>query len=126
MRSFSGLPHYRTDEDVLTFSADDVALVNGIGMLPGQHARSDIFSRFDKLGYEFETVVSANAYVSSHAKLGRGVQVMAGAVVQAGADIGDNSIINSGAVVEHDCVIGAHNHIAPGCHITIRFPQPVE
>lgn len=65
------------------------------------------------LGYELVNAVHPRATVSSSARLGAGVAVMAGAVVNAEASIGDLAIINTGATVDHDCVIGLAAHVAP-------------
>jgi UDP-perosamine 4-acetyltransferase len=54
------------------------------------------------------------ATISPHARLGRGVAVMAGAVINARAVIGDGVIVNTGATVDHDCVVERFAHIAPG------------
>lgn len=113
-----GIRHYQQDDDVLTFSPDDIQLVNGVGSLPGSTLRAQIFLQFTALGYQFKTVIAESAIVSAYAELGQGVQVMAGAIIQAGAVIGANTIINTGAIIEHDCVIGEHNHIAPGVIIS--------
>lgn len=103
------------DENVLfNQNSADFLLINGIGSLPGNALRKNIFCKFIDRGYSFKQVISKHAVVSSYAEIGHGVQIMAGAIVQAGSIIGDNSIINTGAIIEHDCVIGKHNHIAPG------------
>lgn len=111
---FEGLKWFSADEDVLSFNAGSIMLVNAIGSLPGQDVRFNVFSRFKELGYKFATIISPNAIVSSYAVLGEGVQVMPGAIVNANAHIGENSIINTGVIVEHDCHVGSHNHLAPG------------
>ncbi len=113
-RIFNDIPHFTTDEEVLAFDKNTVQLVNGIGSLPGNNLRAEIYKKFISLGYEFESVVSRNAVVSEFAELGSGVQVMSGAVIQAGVSIGSNSIVNTGAIIDHDCNLGANNHIAPG------------
>lgn len=113
-RVFSDITHYPDDEKILSFAPDTLSLVNGIGSLPGNQLRAELFNRFKAFGYQFETVVSPHAVVSPYAELGEGVQVMPGAIINAGAKIGDNSIINTAAVIEHDCSIGVNNHIAPG------------
>ncbi|PTT48721.1 acetyltransferase [Aeromonas sp. HMWF016] len=102
------------DEEILTLHPDEVALVNGIGSLPGNPLRATLFARYRALGYRFASVVSAQAMVSDYAVLEEGVQVMAGAIIQAGTHIGPNSIVNTGAIVDHDCWVGGNNHIAPG------------
>jgi len=115
--AFAGLPHLRNDEDVLQFSYEEVRLVVGLGILPGSDLKEKVTTFFAERGYEFETVVSDQAYVSPFAKLSSGVQVFANAVINAGVAVGSHSIINSGAVVEHDSDIGEYNHIAPGAII---------
>ena len=111
---FKGLKHYVSDDAVLEYSTDQVVLVNGVGSMPGNAIRQSIYDKFYHHGYEFLTVVSDLALVSSYCTLGVGVQVMPGAIINADTNIGDNSIINSGAIVEHDCKLGHNNHIAPG------------
>ena len=113
-RLFKDSKHYVSDAAVLKYSTDEVILVNGIGSLPGNELRRKIFDKFCHSGYEFLTVVSDLAVVSSFCKLGMGVQIMPGAIINADSNIGDNSIVNSGAIVEHDCNLGHNNHIAPG------------
>jgi len=102
------------DSDLLSLKPEDILLINGIGSIPGNSLRFDLYKKFKELGYSFESVIAPNAIVSPFAILGSGVQIMQGAIIQAGAIIGDNTIINSGAIVEHDCIIGCNNHLAPG------------
>ena len=86
----------------------------GIGAVGDNAPRRRAFDRLLDAGFELAAIVHAAAYVSSSARLGRGVVVLAGAVVNADASIDDNVIVNTGAIVEHDCRIGADAHIAPG------------
>lgn len=102
------------DVDVLEFGKNEVELVNGLGYLPRNPRRKELFLEFKEKGYQFASVIADSATVSQLANLGEGVQILQGSIVQAGSIIGDNSIINSRSVVEHECAIGSHNHIAPG------------
>lgn len=111
---FNGIEHFKNDDDVLKFDNRTVKLVNGIGSLPGNNLRAELYSKFKALGYEFETVVASNAIVSDYAKLEEGVQIFTSSIIQTNANIGANTIINTGSIIEHDCIIGEHNHIAPG------------
>ncbi len=111
---FRGLSYYESDDDVLRFSPDEILLVNGIGSLPKSTLRTQIYEKFNQLGYEFETIVASSSVVSKYAFLAKGSQVLSGAVIQTSASIGENTIINTGAIIEHDCCIGRNNHIAPG------------
>lgn len=112
--AFLPYKRYEADEDVYSFNPDKVHLVNGIGSLPNQLVRQNLFKKFKGQGYQFLTVIAPNADVSPMAKVGEGVQLMSGVVVQAGSYIADNTIVNTGATVDHDCQISTHCHIAPG------------
>lgn len=68
-----------------------------------------------ELGFELVNAIHPHAVLSSSARVGRGVAIMAGAVVNADSVISDLAIINTGAVVDHDCVIGHAVHVAPRC-----------
>lgn len=107
------IPLWHDEAQILTHHPDEVELINGIGSLPGNPLRAELFARYRALGYRFARVVSAKAMVSDYAVLEEGVQVMVGAIIQAGTRIGANSIINTGAIVEHDCMVGNNSHIAP-------------
>jgi sugar O-acyltransferase (sialic acid O-acetyltransferase NeuD family) len=115
-----GLSHWRGhpvlggDEALERFDPAEVLLAHGIGTLPGQQARRQLFERLTGLGYRFATLVHPRAVVADGVELGQGTQVMAGAIIQADASIGANTIINTSASVDHDCRIGAHVHVAPG------------
>lgn len=115
-----GLSHWRGhpvlggDEALHSVNPADILLAHGIGSLPGQQARRQLFERLTGMGYTFATLVHPQAVIAEGVELGRGAQVMAGAIIQADARIGDNTIVNTGARIDHDCRIGAHVHIAPG------------
>ena len=115
---FSDLHWYENDDDVLQFDKSTIRLVNGIGSLPGDTRRADLFRRHKKLGYSFATLVSTKSNVSTYAFLEEGVQVMCGGIIQTGTSIGYNSIVNTGGIIDHDCSIGNNNHIAPGVTIS--------
>lgn len=107
------LPLWQDETLCMTIPPEKCLLVNGIGSLPGCGLRTRLFSRYREKGYRFASVISQDAVISRHARLGQGVQIMPGVIVQSGVQIGDNSIINTGAIVEHDCVMGSHTHLAP-------------
>lgn len=107
------------DGAVLTYSAEQVELVNGIGSIPGDTGlREYLFQKFSDHGFKFKIVIDPTSIVLSEIPLAEGCQVMAGAIIQAGVQISENSIVNSGAIVEHDCCIGRHAHIAPGATLS--------
>lgn len=107
-----GYPVVGDDGDLPALvSASPYAIV-GIGHILDCEPRVNAYERLCALGYQLATVVSPQAYVSRHARIGPGTIVMHGAVVNAGAHIGANCIINTHAVVEHDVRIGNHCHIS--------------
>lgn len=85
----------------------------GIGMVGDTDARRRAFERLLAEGFELPPIVHATAYVSPHAELARGAQVLAMAVVNAGSSIAENAIVNTAAIVEHDCSVGADAHVSP-------------
>ncbi len=91
-----------------------VALVIGVGQMPGDKNRENVFKRWYTRGFSFVSVIHPTSWVSDSIDIGEGVQVMAGAVIQPGCSIADNTIVNTMASVDHDCKIGANVHIAPG------------
>lgn len=115
---FNGILVLKEDKDILTYATETISLVNGIGSIPGNLRRNDIYQEFISKGFCFYSVLSPQAIISPFAILGKGVQVMPGAIVQHGVVVGDNCIINTGAIVEHDCIIGANTHIAPGATLS--------
>jgi sugar O-acyltransferase (sialic acid O-acetyltransferase NeuD family) len=110
---FQGIEQFFSDEEVLKFSPDNVMLINGIGFVPNNALRAELYAFFKAKGYQFKSIISPHAIISPNAKLNDGVQILHRAVVQAGAVIKENTLINTAAVIEHDCVIGTDNHIAP-------------
>lgn len=114
-----GIKRLMTDASLLdTYSPEEFDLVNGLGALPGNTLRTNLFDYFSNYGYKFQSVIAPSAIIAGGVRLEDGVQVMHGAIIQTNASIAKNCIVNSGSIVEHDCVIGAHNHIAPGATLS--------
>lgn len=111
---FKGIDVISDNEFTKTNHPNDVILINGIGMFPYSLRREHIYTEYTTLGYQFKSIISKHAIISSSITLGEGVQILPGTIIQIGVHIGDNSILNTRSVVEHDCTIGKHNHIAPG------------
>lgn len=108
------IPGLGDDDIAHRYPPISTRLFNGIGSLPGNGLRSQLFERFRAEGYRFQALVHPSAIVAEDTSIGEGAQIMAGAILQPGCRIGANSIINTGAIIDHDCVIGQHCHIAPG------------
>lgn len=114
-----GIKRLTTDASLLdSYLPEEVDLVNGLGALPGNTLRTNLFDYFSNYGYKFQSVIAPSAIIAGGVRLEDGVQVMHGTIIQTNATIGKNCILNSGSVVEHDCVIGAHNHIAPNATLS--------
>lgn len=107
-------PILGTDQIILNYSPEKIRLVNALGSINAMVLRQQIFERYKKLGYSFQSVIHPSAIISAQANLGEGVQIMAGAVIQTACKIGENSIINTKSSLDHDCQIGDHVHVAPG------------
>lgn len=85
-----------------------------IGQLRTAERRIELFEMISRNKFDIPAIISPFAYVSRHAKIGKGTIIMHGAIVNAGAEIGDNCIINSRALIEHDSVVEDHCHISTG------------
>ncbi|RKF17809.1 acetyltransferase [Alginatibacterium sediminis] len=110
---FEEFKRLSNDIDIHSYDCKEVNLVNGIGMLPKNLLRRRVNQYYLSLGYQFETVVADNAYVSPFARIDKGAQILSGAIIQTGAVVGAHTIANTGSIVEHDCVVGDYNHIGP-------------
>lgn len=91
-----------------------VIAVGGVG---DNRPRARLFDRAAAAGLEPLTIIHPAAVVSSHARLGRGVQILAGAIINAGAAVEEHAIVNTAAIIEHDCRIGRHAHVATGARL---------
>ena len=109
-----GLPVLGDDDVLDRYKADCLRLANGLGGTRGERLRREVQDRLQSRGWTFDGVRHPSAIVSSHAKVGPGVHLMAACVVQPGARIGTGCIVNTGAIVEHDADIGDFVHVAPG------------
>lgn len=105
------------EEEIKKFDKNSVSIINGIGMLPGQNKRIEIYKKFTSIGFTFETLIHKNSIISESAIISDGVQVLAGAIIGPNSFVGSNSIVNTKASIDHDCNIGSSVHIAPGAII---------
>ena len=101
-----------TDDDIEKYIKQDFYFLITVGQIKSADLRVKLFEKIKGLNGKFATIISPNAYVSKHSKIGEGSIVMHHALVNAGAKIGKNCIINTKALIEHDCVIGDNCHIA--------------
>lgn len=88
-----------------------------VGHIKSPLLRVKLFELVNKAGFTLPPIISSNAYVSKHSKIGNGSVVMHHAIVNANTSIGNNCIINSKALIEHDCSISSHCHISTNATI---------
>lgn len=109
-----GIPVLGDDPALMSYAPEEVMLANGIGNLPGQTRRKDLYNKYREQGYQFATVAHPSAVLSTGVQLYEGAQIMAGVILQPDVVIGENTLVNTGARIDYDCLIGAHCHLAPG------------
>ena len=88
-----------------------------LGHIKSSIARKKLYNLAENFGFLFPHIISPNAYISKHSKIGNGTIVMHNAIVNADVVIGDNCIINSKALIEHGCVIDSHTHVSTNATI---------
>lgn len=102
------------DDDLVGLAKNHKFALVTIGQIHSSELRIRLYEKAVTTGFQFPTIVSPTAYVSCHAKVGRGTIVMHGAVINAAANVGQNCIINSRSLIEHDATVGDHCHISTG------------
>jgi len=112
-----GYPVCGSDSDLKFLSSKVSNALVTIGQIKTAENRESIYTKLINYGFDLPTVVSPNAYVSNHARLGKGSIIMHGVVVNSGAVIGNNTILNSMSLVEHDSSVGNHCHISTGARL---------
>ena len=106
-----------SDDDIVKFSKKyDYAIIT-VGQIKSSLIRIRLFDLVKKAGFILPKIISPNAYISKHSKIGAGTVVMHNAIVNANSFIGENCIINSKALIEHDCKISNHCHISTNATI---------
>lgn len=92
----------------------DASIYMAIGSIGDTMTKSSIIGQYEGKGYQFSSIVSKFARVSSSAILGVGVQIMHMVSVGAFVKIGRHVLLNTGCVIEHGVEIGDFTHVAPG------------
>ena len=83
-----------------------------VGQIKSATPRIKLFELAKKFGFFLPCIISPNAYVSKHSKIGNGTIIMHNTIVNSNTSIGENCILNSKALIEHDCLISDHCHIS--------------
>ena len=107
-----GYPVIGNDSDLESLAKKYQNALITIGQIKSSSLRIKLYDLAIKAQFSLPYIVSPNAYVSKHSKIGSGTVVMHNAIVNANASIGNNCIINSKALIEHDCFISDHCHIS--------------
>ncbi len=89
----------------------------GVGQITSVITRMKIFANLKNLGFELPVLISPEAYISSHSKIGDGTVIHHGARVGPGSRIGMNCIVNTNAIIEHGAKMGDNCHLATGAII---------
>ncbi len=88
-----------------------------IGKIGKSRIRETKYNELSSLDIELVSLISPTAYVSTSAKMAKGVNIMHQALININVTIGENTIVNSQSLVEHDSSIGSHCHISTGVKI---------
>ena len=112
-----GYPIIGNDSDLQMLAKKYKSALITVGQTKSALSRVKLYDLATNVGFEFPSIISPNAYISKHSKIGKGTIVMSNAIVNANVSIGDNCIINSKALIEHDCLISNHCHISTNATI---------
>ena len=107
-----GYPVIGSDFDLESLAKKYQNALVTVGQIKSALLRIKLFDLAIKAKFSLPCIISPNAYVSKHSKIGNGTVIMHNAILNANASIGDNCIINSKALIEHDCLIADHCHIS--------------
>ena len=106
-----------SDDDLPKLAKKYKHALISIGQIKSPSLRIQLFDKAVKAGFVLPIIISPNAYVSKHAKLGSGTIIMHYAIVNSNASIGNNCIVNNKSLIEHDCSISNHCHISTNATI---------
>ena len=107
-----GYPVIGSDFDLESLAKKYQNALVTVGHIKSALVRIKLYDLAIKAGFTLPSIVSPNAYISKHSKIGNGTVIMGNVIVNANSSIGDNCIINSKALIEHDCLISSHCHIS--------------
>lgn len=119
-----GYPVIGNDLDLKNLARKYKYALITVGQIKSALLRIKLFNLAIESGFLMPSIVSPNAYLSKHSKIGKGTIVMHKAIINANTFIGDNCIINSKSLIEHDCLILNHCHIST--NVTINGGVRVE
>ncbi len=112
-----GYPIIGNDTDLDNLAKKYQFALITIGQIKSPIMRIKLYELAVKAKFSLPTIISPNAYVSKHSKIGNGTVIMHNAIINANTSIGYNCIINSKVLIEHDCKIFNHCHISTNATI---------
>tara|TARA_B100000989_G_scaffold298400_1_gene287545 strand:- start:37778 stop:38356 length:579 start_codon:yes stop_codon:yes gene_type:complete len=112
-----GYPIVGNDSDLNALAKKNQFAIITIGQIKSPLLRIKLYDLAVKAKFSLPTIISPNAYVSKHSKIGNGTIIMHNSVVNANTSIGNNCIINSKVLIEHDCQISDNCHISTNATI---------
>ncbi|MFT6814177.1 MAG: sugar O-acyltransferase (sialic acid O-acetyltransferase NeuD family) [Sphingobacteriales bacterium] len=107
-----GYPVLGTDDNLAQLIEKYCNAIITVGQIKSAAIRIKLFEKVKLLGGIFPVIISKNAYVSKHSKIGDGTVVMHQALINANAVIGENCILNTGSLIEHDAIVGDNVHVS--------------
>lgn len=107
-----GYPVIGTDNDLEKLVKKYKNALITVGQIKSPLIRIKLFDLAIKVGFVLPQIISPNAYISKHSKIGKGTVIMHDVIINSSVSIGNNCIINTKALIEHDCSIDDHCHIS--------------
>jgi sugar O-acyltransferase (sialic acid O-acetyltransferase NeuD family) len=107
-----GYPVIGTDNDLEKLVKKYKNALITVGQIKSPLTRIKLFDLAIKAGFVLPQIISPNAYISKHSKIGKGTVIMHDVIINSSVSIGNNCIINTKALIEHDCSIDDHCHIS--------------
>jgi UDP-N-acetylbacillosamine N-acetyltransferase len=108
------------DDDGVVMSLDKLVGVSVVLTPDSPDSRMRLHSMYSGLGFQFATLISPGAEVSTSAMLAEGVAVYWNSHISAQCHIGKCVRINTGANVMHDSTVGDFTTVAPNAVILGR------
>ncbi len=105
-----------TDDDLISLRKKSKFLVLSITSYSNLKKRDQLIKKLSNL-FILPNIVSRNAKISKHIKMGVGNQIFDDVIVNAGSNIGNNCVINHKSLLEHNVFIKNNVHISTGCII---------
>tara|TARA_B100000902_G_scaffold8533_1_gene10688 strand:+ start:3458 stop:4036 length:579 start_codon:yes stop_codon:yes gene_type:complete len=107
-----GYPVIGTDNDLENLAKKYKNALITVGQIKSPLTRIKLYDLAIKVGFVLPQIISPNAYISKHSKIGKGTVIMHDVIINSSVSIGNNCIINTKALIEHDCSIDDHCHIS--------------